>query len=168
MAGLTEHHEHTVRGEFDPNPEPKEAGVENVRTDQPQPVALEDYDLESQLAPTKRAMGQLGEVETLSLESFDRDAFERDSADLLWKELQVGEYHIWLRGGLHYEVNWQYGFQHQPRDQPHGPMKGPIFEQPPPQLPFDFDLVKALALEAVRADGLVSAQTSSRLRNQVL
>jgi hypothetical protein len=101
----------------------------------------------------KTLMGEFDGGETFSLESFDRDAFERDSAGLLWKELQVGEYHIWLRGGLHYEVNWEYGFQHQPRNRPHGPLKGPIFKQSPPKPVGDFDVVKALALEAVRVDG---------------
>ena len=101
----------------------------------------------------KTLMGEFDGGEMLSLESFDRDAFERDSAGLLWEELQVGEYHIWLRGGLHYAINWEYGFQHQPRDRPHGPLRGPIFKQSLPKLVGDFDAVKASALEAVRVDG---------------
>ncbi len=99
------------------------------------------------------------ENEMFLLESFDRDVFERASVGLLWEELQVGEHHIWLRGGLHYERNWAYGFQHQPRNRRHGSLKGPIFEQAPSEPIGDFDVVKALALEAVRADSLKTART---------
>ena len=102
----------------------------------------------------KTQMGKFNEGELGSPGSLDRDAFQRDSAGSLWEEMQVGEYHIWLRGGSHAQTSWEYGFQHQPQDRPHGPLMGPIFEESPPQLPFDFYVVKAMALEAVRADGL--------------
>jgi hypothetical protein len=99
-------------------------------------------------------MEKIDQNETLLLESFDREALERASAGLLWEELQVGEYHVWLRGGRRYEMNWAYGFQCQPRDRAHGPLRGSIFEQESSKVIGDFDVVKALALEAVRIDGL--------------
>ena len=73
--------------------------------------------------------------------------------DFHWEEFRVGDYLIWLNGGLHCEMNWQYGFQYQPRKGQHGPMSGPLFEQPSPKIPADFDEVKALAIEMVLLDG---------------
>jgi hypothetical protein len=107
-------------------------------------------------------MDEFDEGGTFSLESFDLDAFERASAGLYWEELQVGEYHIWLRGGLRYEMNWEYGFQHQPPDRPHGPLKGPLFERSPSKPIGDFDIVKAIALEVVRLDSL---ETPSKINS---
>ncbi len=110
-------------------------------------------------------IGEFDEGQTFSLESFDRDAFERASDGLQWEELQIGEHHIWLRGGLRYEMNWSYGFQHQPRDRPHGPLKGPLFEQSTSKPIGDFDMVKAIALEVVRLDSL---ETPSQINSNRL
>ena len=79
--------------------------------------------------------------------------FARDAAGLLWQELDLDGYHIWLRSGIHYD-RWEFGFQYRPRRGPHGPMVGPIFLGQPPKLPGDFDVVKDMALEAVRVDRL--------------
>lgn len=79
--------------------------------------------------------------------------FARDSTGLLWQELDVGEYHIWLRSGIHYN-RWEFGFQYRPQHGPQGPMIGPIFLGQPPKLPGDFDTVKDMALEAIRVDRL--------------
>ena len=87
------------------------------------------------------------------LEAVHLKNLEQDSPDLLWEELHIGEYRIWLRGGLHCEMNWQYGFQHQPQDRAHGPLTGPVFEDLPPDLPNDFDAARRLAIEMVLLDG---------------
>jgi hypothetical protein len=88
------------------------------------------------------------EIAPLEIESL-----ETNSPDLLWEEFHIGEYRIWLRGGLHYEMNWQYGFQHQPQDRAYGPLTGPVFEDAPPDLPNDFDAAKMLAIQMVLLDG---------------
>jgi hypothetical protein len=90
--------------------------------------------------------------EIVPLEAVHLNNLEDDSPNLLWEELRVGEYRIWLRGGLHYEMNWQYGFQHQPSDRAHGPFIGPVFEDAPPE-PNDFDAAKTLAIQMVLLDG---------------
>jgi hypothetical protein len=84
---------------------------------------------------------------------FNLEAPELDSSDFHWEEFRVGDYLIWLNGGLHCEMNWQYGFQYQPRKGQHGQMSGPLFEHPSPRNPADFDEVKALAIEMVLLDG---------------
>jgi hypothetical protein len=84
---------------------------------------------------------------------FHLEAPELDSSDFHWEEFRVGDYLIWLNGGLHCEMNWQYGFQYQPRKGQHGQMSGPLFEHPSPRNPADFDEVKALAIEMVLLDG---------------
>jgi hypothetical protein len=91
--------------------------------------------------------------EIVPLEAIQLNIFEPESSELLWEELRVGEYRVWLRGGLHYEMNWQYGFQHQPEDRTHGPLTGPVFEDSPPDLPNDFDAAKTLAIQMVLLDG---------------
>jgi hypothetical protein len=88
----------------------------------------------------------------------DNDMFylqtlEQDAEDFHREEFRVGDYVIWLHGGLRCEMNWQYGFQYQPRKGQHGPMLGPLFEQPSPKIPADFDEVKALAIAMVLLDG---------------
>jgi hypothetical protein len=90
--------------------------------------------------------------EIVPLEAVDLNRLE-DESNLFCEELRVGEYRIWLRGGLHYEMNWQYGFQHQPQDRELGPLTGPLFEEAPPDLPNDFDAAKKLAIQMVLLDG---------------
>ena len=85
------------------------------------------------------------------------ELFELVFDDFHWEEFRIGDYLIWLSGGLRCEMNWQYGFQYRPRKGQHGPMSGPLFEppfEPPsPKIPADFDEVKALAIEMVLLDG---------------
>ena len=91
--------------------------------------------------------------EIMPLKAINLSTLEQESSGLIWEEFHIGEYRIWLRGGLHYEMNWQYGFQHQPRDRARGPLTGPVFEDSPPDLPNDFDAAKLLAVQMVLLDG---------------
>jgi hypothetical protein len=84
---------------------------------------------------------------------FNLETSAQDLSDFHWEEFRVGDYQIWLNGGLHCEMNWQYGFQYQPSNGQHGPLSGPLFEQHSAKNPADFDEVKALAIDMVLLDG---------------
>lgn len=93
------------------------------------------------------------------------DYFDVTAKGYLLLELNVGEYHLWLRSGSQLELwlrsgsqletDWAYGFQYQPRSQPHGLYRGPLFEETTALRFGNFNRVMLLALEAIRGEGLV-------------
>lgn len=83
------------------------------------------------------------------------DYFDVTAKGYLSLELNVGEYHLWLRSGSQLETDWAYGFQYQPRSQPHGLYRGPLFEETTALRFGNFNRVMLLALEAIRGEGLV-------------